>query len=90
MSDEFKAPVNYHGEKICKYVDDLKARRDIAEVNYNLEFIKTAQLQARIKEFKEIVKAVAHIGIDFGYGKFELNQEHIDKARELYEKGDVE
>jgi hypothetical protein len=43
----------------------------------------------------EIVKAVAHIGIDWGYGKFELNQDHIDKARKLYdtheqlkEKGD--
>ncbi len=34
----------------------------------------------------EIVKAVAHIGIDFGYGKFELQDEHIAKAREICEQ----
>lgn len=36
-----------------------------------------------ISELTEIVKAVAHIGIDFGYGKFEISQEHINKARQL-------
>lgn len=40
---------------------------------------------ARIAELEEIIKAVAHIGIDFGYGVYELEQKHIDKARELYE-----
>ena len=38
------------------------------------------------EEALDIVKAVAHIGIDWGYGKFELTQEHIDKAREIYEQ----
>jgi len=33
----------------------------------------------------EIVKAVAHIGIDFGYGKYELESEKIDDARALCE-----
>ena len=33
----------------------------------------------------ELIKAVAHIGVDFGYGKYELEQEHIAKAREIYE-----
>lgn len=33
----------------------------------------------------ELVKAVAHIGIDFGYGAYELEPEHIAKAREIYE-----
>lgn len=33
--------------------------------------------------FREIVEAVAHIGVDFGYGNFSLSQEHIEKAREL-------
>lgn len=32
---------------------------------------------------RELLEAVAHIGIDFGYGKYELDQEHIDNAREL-------
>lgn len=31
----------------------------------------------------EIVNAVAHIGIDFGHGEFDISQEHIDKARSL-------
>jgi predicted adenine nucleotide alpha hydrolase (AANH) superfamily ATPase len=35
---------------------------------------------------KEIIKAVAHIGIDFGYGKYELEDKWIDKARELLEQ----
>ena len=39
-------------------------------------------------ELEEIVKAVAHIGVDFGYGEFELDDSHIKKARELLEKSD--
>lgn len=35
--------------------------------------------------FREIVEAVAHIGVDFGYGNFALSQEHIEKARALLE-----
>ena len=38
------------------------------------------------EKLREIVKAVAHIGVDWGYGVFQLSQEHIDKARRLYEK----
>lgn len=33
----------------------------------------------------EFLKAVAHIGIDFGYGKYELEQKWIDLARQHYE-----
>ncbi len=40
-------------------------------------------LRDKLAEVEEIVKAVAHIGIDFGYGKYELEQKYIDKAREL-------
>lgn len=46
---------------------------------------RIAELEAQLAEFNEIVKAVAHIGIDWGYGKFELSQAHIDRARHLYE-----
>lgn len=35
--------------------------------------------------FREIAEAVAHIGVDFGYGNFALSQEHIEKARALLE-----
>lgn len=33
-----------------------------------------------------LIKAVAHIGMDFGYGKYELEPKHIKKAREIYEE----
>ena len=45
-------------------------------------------LERQMDEARELIKAVAHIGIDWGYGKFELNQDHIDKARKLYEAHD--
>ena len=45
-------------------------------------------LERQLAEARELIKAVAHIGIDWGYGKFELNQDHIDKARKLYEAHD--
>jgi len=32
----------------------------------------------------ELLKAVAHIGVDFGYGEYELEQEFIDEARNIY------
>ena len=64
----------------------------MSEINKDWQI---ADLQVKLEEYMEIVKAVAHIGIDWGYGKFELNQDHIDKARKLYdtheqlkEKGD--
>lgn len=47
---------------------------------------KIKSLERQLAEARELIKAVAHIGIDWGYGKFELSQDHIDKARELYEK----
>jgi len=43
-------------------------------------------LERQLAEARDLIKAVAHIGIDWGYGKFELNQDHIDKARKLYEE----
>ena len=37
-------------------------------------------LQNRVAELEEIVKAVAHIGVDFGYGKYELEAGKILNA----------
>lgn len=42
-----------------------------------------AEAADRIEALEEVVKAVAHIGVDFGYGKYELQPEDIDKARAL-------
>ena len=41
---------------------------------------------SRIAELEAIVKAVAHIGVDFGYGKYELEAGIIDDARTLMEQ----
>jgi hypothetical protein len=35
---------------------------------------------------EELVKAVAHIGVDFGYGEFKLDDKHINKAREIFKE----
>ena len=36
-----------------------------------------------------ILKAVAHIGVDFGYGAYEIEEEFIDMARALIEQNDL-
>ena len=46
-------------------------------------YVHPLPAQAIPEGCREVVEAVAHIGIDFGYGAFELSQEHIDKARAL-------
>tara|TARA_B100001142_G_C14333509_1_gene654994 strand:- start:597 stop:815 length:219 start_codon:yes stop_codon:yes gene_type:complete len=61
----------------------IKERYLEQEINKDLRIL---ELKRQLEEAREIVKAVAHIGIDWGYGKFELNQDHIDKARKLYEE----
>jgi hypothetical protein len=38
----------------------------------------------RIAELEEIAKAVAHIGIDFGYGVYEIETKHIESARQYF------
>lgn len=43
-------------------------------------------LEEKIDAMKEIITAVAHVGVDFGYGCFELTHEHIENARGLLEK----
>lgn len=63
---------------------DLEAQKDPEAVMTNLiEDIKV------LKEFHEpmfeTVKLVAHIGVDFGYGKFNLSDDHIKNARVLLE-----
>ena len=40
-------------------------------------------LEKRIAELEIICAAVAHVGVDFGYGKFEITNELIGKARLL-------
>jgi hypothetical protein len=44
-----------------------------------------AETREKLDRAMEIVKAVAHIGIDWGYGEYQLSAQDIDKARKLYE-----
>ena len=43
--------------------------------------------EKRIAELEQIVLSVGHIGVDFGYGIYEIDQATIDKARQLTNKG---
>lgn len=71
---------------------DLLEQHECSDLTDNEAFqiesdFKTIRTELeRAQRMREIVKAVAHVGIDFGYGTYELQQDIIDKARELYEK----
>jgi len=76
-----------HTEQSLK---ELRRQKEIAAIHLrdNKETIQTAlRLADRLYsgEVSEVIKAVAHIGIDFGYGVYELEQSVIDTARKLYE-----
>ncbi len=43
------------------------------------------ELLEQIHDYQDIVKAVAHIGVDFGYGEYEVEEKHIKSAREYFE-----
>jgi len=42
------------------------------------------ELVARNAQLEDLVRAIAHIGVDFGHGEFDLDDSHIRKARELF------
>lgn len=44
-----------------------------------------SELNELQRESREIVNAVAHIGIDFGYGPYALEGKYIEAARRLCE-----
>ena len=46
------------------------------------------ELLARNAQLEALVRAVAHIGVDFGHGEFDLDDSHIRKARELTKQGE--
>lgn len=64
----------------CKH-GRQKGKCDSCDLEQAADIIE--QLQARVDELEDIVKAVAYIGVDFGYGNYELEQKYIYKAREL-------
>lgn len=42
------------------------------------------ELEVLEREVMGLVGAVAHIGVDFGFGEYELEDKYIKKAREIY------
>ena len=75
--------------ELKRYVNNVSWTESVSQHKEAIIFMHDRQikdLEAQLAEAREIVKAVAHIGIDWGYGKFELTDEHIDKARRLYEQ----
>ena len=41
------------------------------------------ELLERIKQLEDLANTVAHVGVDFGYGEFQLEAQHIEQARKL-------
>ena len=70
--------------------DDENCNQDSirCELAYSHDFYSSIieDKNERIAELEAIVKAVAHIGVDFGYGKYELEPGIIDDARTLMEQ----
>lgn len=61
--------------------DDFVFALDIEEVEAII-----GRLQSDLKMATHIVDSAAHVGVDFGYGKFELAPKDIELARELSTK----
>jgi len=74
--------MNYARVK-CRVLEAMGDEEGVAVMEY-IDELRNATTPDLI-DMKELIKAVAHIGVDFGYGKFELTKEHIESARSLYE-----
>lgn len=46
---------------------------------------QNAELVQKVENLTAIVESVAHIGVDFGHGPYQLTEEHAKLARELLE-----
>ena len=64
-------------------INDILKQEDIDYVDH-IE-LENKKLKAKIEVAMNLINAVAHVGIDFGYGKYELTPEIIAEARMLSE-----
>lgn len=60
------------------------SKMPMATVEQQAAFRKAAL--EREKELRNIVNAVAHVGVDFGYGKYELSEDDIMAARMVIDR----
>ena len=68
----------------CEWCVKTSALVDSIEYQNEQLQKENESLKQRVSELTEIVKAVAHIGIEFeDYGKFEIGEYHVQRAREL-------
>ena len=78
---------NGYALDMSNLVNQLRVKAGVMEMGERIAWGSDTALMReaadRIEVLEEVVKAVAHIGVDFGYGKYELQQEDIDKARAL-------
>jgi hypothetical protein len=56
-----------------KYQQSCKNWRELVQVK-----------EYSIAELEVIVKAVAHIGVNFGYGVYEIENKHIEDSRQYF------
>lgn len=78
---------NGYALDMSRLVNQLRVKAGVIEMGERIEWGSDTALMRdaadRIEKLEEIVKAVAHIGVDFGYGRRELQSEDINKARAL-------
>ncbi len=90
---------SFNNKYLVNYATDENGERWVNKKlvdQYNQENEdEITRLKERVEELKReneakdaIIKAVAHIGIDWGYGSYELESKFIDQARALYEKNE--
>ena len=77
----------YDAESAKAYADGKQKEHSlcgsIASFHIKEMYCRPLPAQAIPEGWREIVEAVAHVGVDFGYGAYEIEPEKIDKAREL-------
>ena len=61
----------------------MKLSEKIENLSSDFTQSQLVDMFEQAEAMEDLVKAVAHIGVDFGYGDFELNDEHIEKARKI-------
>tara|TARA_R110000868_G_scaffold361575_2_gene623556 strand:+ start:2222 stop:2641 length:420 start_codon:yes stop_codon:yes gene_type:complete len=70
------------GNWILRYDKSVTKQREIIHG----QKMRIVELGREKSETLEIIEAVAHVGVDFGYGKYELESDKIDKARAIFEE----